>query len=332
MRKTKQKKRPRSVWSPDSQCAYTRRRIERACAGNQPTLTAFAEWLAEVRGLAPGSVAVRLSSACSFVDAVTASARTPCIPALESLAPGDIEDFFVRYGKDRGLGARRNMRSAMRLFLAFAAFRGWVDRELVDAVPSLPSYRLSSLPRGLNDEEMSTLLGSPWDLGRCPRRDRAIVYLLATYGVRREQVSALRLVDVDWNGGTIVFAAHKRGKAIHHALTEAVAESLADYLRHERPASDCDCVFLRQKRPYVRMSPMAITDMVGKRMVRCGLPARSPHTLRHAFATRLLQSGESVKAIADLLGHRSLSTVAIYAKVDYGRLLEVAVEWPEVEP
>ena len=52
--------------------------------------------------------------------------------------------------------------------------------------------------------------------------------------------------------------------------------------------------------------------------------------MRHTFATRLLRAGESVKAIADLLGHRSLDAVAVYAKVDYARLLECAVEWPEV--
>lgn len=65
-------------------------------------------------------------------------------------------------------------------------------------------------------------------------------------------------------------------------------------------------------------------------MVRCGLPARGPHALRHAFATRLLRAGQSAKAIADLLGHRSLDAVVIYAKVDYARLFENAVDWPEV--
>jgi site-specific recombinase XerD len=65
-------------------------------------------------------------------------------------------------------------------------------------------------------------------------------------------------------------------------------------------------------------------------MERCGLPPRGPHALRHTFATRLLRTGQPIKAIADLLGHRSLSSIAIYAKVDVARLLEVAVEWPEV--
>lgn len=156
------------------------------------------------------------------------------------------------------------------------------------------------------------------------------MYLLATYGVRRAQVSALHLTDIDWRERTIDFAAHKGGKAVRHILTQAVAEALACYLRHERPTSDCAYVFLRQHSPHLQLGPKAIYSLVRERMVRCGLPPRGPHALRHAFATRLLRAGQPVKSIADLLGHRSLDAVAVYAKVDYARLLENAVDWPEV--
>jgi integrase/recombinase XerD len=321
----------RTPWSPESVQRYTRKRIGRASAGNRPTLRAFATWL-ESRGLGPGSVAVRLGSACQFVDAVTSKAGAPCAQAFRSLTPEGIEDFFVRYGEVHGMPARRSMRSAMRLFLKFAASLGWVRFELSDAVPSLRSYRLSNLPHHPSNEQLSILLRSPWGPSMCTRRNRAIVYLLVTYGVRREQVSALRLDDINWYEGTIDFPAHKRGKAIRHTLIPIVAESLADYLRNERPKSACIYVFLRQRRPYLRLGPAAITSVVMERMARCGLPPFGPHALRHSFATRLLQAGQPVKAIADLLGHRSLSSVGVYAKVDYTLLIEAAVDWPEVQP
>jgi integrase len=328
MRKTQNE---RLAWSPESQHRYMLRRIDRACAGNQGTLRAFAEWLAQARGLEPGTITVRLGAACSFVDAVTARAGTTCVQAFQSLTPEGIEDFFVQYGKDHGMAARRSMSSAMRSFLKFAAYRGWVGWELADAVPSLLGHRLSGLPRGLSDDQLSMLLGGSWEGARCPRRDRAILCLLASYGVRRAQVSALRLADIDWRERTIEFAAHKGGKAVHHILTQAVAESLADYLHKERPTSDCDYVFLRQTTPHLRLGPMAISSLVRWRMQRCGLPPRGPHAFRHSFATRLLRTGQPVKVIADLLGHQSLDTVAIYAKVDYAHLLESAVDWPEVQ-
>lgn len=318
-------------WSPESQRKYTRATIEKAGADNRLALRAFADWL-EWRGLGLGTVTVRIGSACLFVDWVTASAETTCAPAFGSLTPHRIEAFFVDYGEDHGMAARRSMRSAVRLFLRFAASQGWVGRELPDAVPSLRSYRLSSLPRSLSEKQLSTLLTTPWGSSGCARRDRAIVYLLATYGIRREQVSALRLEDIDWYERTIKFAAHKGGKSVHHVLTQAVAESLADYLRNERPSSDGDYVFLRQRNPHLRLGPMAVTSLVRHRMMHCGLPPMGPHALRHSFATRLLQAGQPVKTIADLLGHRSLATISVYAKVDFCRLIEAAVDWPVVEP
>lgn len=320
------------VWSPESQHTYMLRRIQRADSRNRRTLRAFAKWLEDSRALSPGTITVRIGSASTFVDAVTARVGCSCAPAFRSITARHIEDFFVEYGQDHGMSARRSMSAAMRLFLEYASIRGWVGREMVAAVPSLVGYRLSGLPRGINDEQLSKLLTTPWDRGLCRRRDRAIVWLLATYGARRHQVSALQLTDIDWQQRTIIFTAHKGGKPVEHVLTEAVAEALADYLRRERPASACDYVFLRQRRPYVRLGPGAISAMVRARAQRCGLPPLHPHAFRHAFATRLLRGGQPVKVIADLLGHRSLDTVAVYAKVDFARLIEVAVGWPEAKP
>jgi integrase/recombinase XerD len=316
-------------WTPRSYDRYTRRRISRSSPDSRPLLRAFASWLTAARGLQRSTVTLRLASACSFVDSVVALRARPCVQALRFLAVDDVERFFVEFGKDHGLAARRAMRAAMRLFLQFAAEQDLVRRDLVDAVPSLPSHHLQSVPRGLSDEHLLILLDAPWH-GTCPYRDRAIVYLLATYGVRRGQVCALRFADVDWQERTIGFAAHKGGKSVRHVLTEAVAESLADYLSQERPASKGTYVFLRHRRPHLRLGPLAVSSMVRLRMQACGLPAGGPHALRHAFATRLLRAGQPSQAIADLLGHRSLHTVAVYAKVDYVRLLESAGDWPEV--
>lgn len=319
------------VWTPEgSERQYTESRIQRADPGNRRTLRAFARWLASARGLEPSSIAIRIHSASTFVDGVTRQSGRSCASAFQSMDIDTVEDFFVEYGKGRGIAARRSMQAAMRLFLRFAAGRGWVGEEMVSAVPSLVSYGLSHLPRGLTDEQVARLLEDPFKRGGCRRRDWAIVSLLASYGARRGQVSALQLADVDWRERTIEFAAHKGGKAVYHALIPAVGDALAAYLRDERPESAQRSLFLRHHRPHERLSPAAITTIVRQRMVDRGLPPFGPHALRHTFATRLLRAGQPVKTIADLLGHRSLASVAIYAKVDVPRLLGVAGEWPEV--
>lgn len=182
----------------------------------------------------------------------------------------------------------------------------------------------------MDDEALGRLVRSVAD-ARVSARDRAIVYLLASYGVRRGQVSGLRLEDIDWRVRTIAFRAHKGGKRVEHALTPAVAGALTQYLRDERPASNSAHMFLRARAPYLPLGPGAVTLVVRGRMLRLGLQGvpLGPHALRHAFATRLLRAGQPLKAIADLLGHRSLSATSVYAKVDHPRLLEVAIDWPE---
>lgn len=319
------------VWSPQSERRYTENRISRASAGSQATLRDFARWLEEIP-LDLATITVRIQSIASFVDAVARGSEQSCGESLRLLSSAGVEDFFVTYGRDHGMAARRSMQTAMRRFLEFAASRGWVERDLVGAVPALRSYRLAGLPRGLSDEHITAVLASSWGRRPCEIRDRAIVFLLATYGVRRGQVSALQLADVDWREQRISFAAHKGGKQIEHTLSAAVAETLAAYLRTQRPQSDSTYVFLRSQPPHRRLSPAAISALVTARFVRCGLPARSPHAFRHAFAARLLRAEQPIKAIADLLGHRSLSAVSIYAKVDHARLLECGCAWPEVTP
>lgn len=326
MRRREKRRRP---WSRESICAYTQARIGRAAAVNRRSLGEFAEWLSQSRGQAPKTINQRVHSACTFVDEMTLQLGKPCAEAFRSITPKTIEEYFVAYGRERGMSARRSMRLAMRQFLLFASSRGWVERELASVVPRLMSYSLSRVPRRVREEQLSRLLETPFRGGRCCRRDRALLFLLAAYGPRCGQLSALRLVDIDWHERVIRFERHKGGKSVEHTLTDAVAQTLAEYLHDERPQSEDESVFLRSVPPHTQLSPGAITAAVNARMVACGLSPLGAHAFRHAFATRLLRAGQTSKTIADLLGHRSLSAVAIYAKLDHPRLLEVAAEWPE---
>ncbi|MEQ1735908.1 MAG: tyrosine-type recombinase/integrase [Rhodoglobus sp.] len=262
-----------------------------------------------------------------FVEAMCKRVRLPAAKALRRATPKAIEDFFVNYSKRIGPEGRRTMQAAMRSFLVFAASRGWVSRETTTAVPSLRRYRLATLPRALPDEDIQKLVEVVRN--KCSARDQAIVFMLAHYGVRCGQVSALRLDDIDWRARTILFRPHKGGKAILHQLVPAVADPLVRYLRDDRPNVDGAFAILRKRKPYIRLGPSAVKQVVSASMERSGLECRRAHALRHSFAVRLLRLGQPLKAIADLLGHRSLASVATYAKVDRSRLLEVAVDWPK---
>jgi len=322
------RRRKRWYWDEEkSDSRYTGNVIGRASSGWRRCLQGFATWLEEERGLAAASVTVRVASVRTFLE----GQEEATVRGLRCLDARDIEDFFIGYAENHGPGATRSMQAALRLFLRFAAGRGWVCPTLADVVPSMRSVARSRVPHGLSDEEVRAVVAAT---ATGTNRDRALVVLIATYGVRRGQVSALDLDDIDWRARTVRFAEHKRGKEVLHALTAFVADTLAKYIRSGRPGAETPAVFVTTRPPFRRLSPSAITEVVRKASGRAELDRQpcGPHTLRHSFATRMIRQGESLKTIADLLGHRSLESVATYAKLDHPRLLEVATEWPESTP
>lgn len=320
----------RGPWRPDRDWEYAAGQVSRAPKAHRFALQAFLRWLRDARGLGAGSVVVRLQSTRGFL-AWLASRQDPR-PRLRGLSARDVERFFVYYRQGHGPASQRSLQAALRLFLRFAATRGWCSAELVGAVPTLHVYRLSEIPRGLSDDHISRALHSvPVDT-EAGARDRAILALLATYGVRRGQIAELRLSDIDWRARLVLFRAHKGGKAVRHTLTVPVAAVLGRYVQRFRAGVADDHVFLRAKGPRLPLSPMAISAAVVARLNRAGVDAalRSPHAFRHAFATRLLRTGRPLKDVADLLGHRHLGSASIYGKVDIVGLRRIAAEWPEV--
>lgn len=327
-----QVQRQQRAWTPESERNYIRRLIATASPRARFVLRAFAKWLEGECHLAPATVGGHVHGARQLVTAVCKRRGSSGAKALRQLTAREVEDFFIRYAETNGAGARRNMQAALRSLLKFARLRGWIDEGVATSVPSVRRYRLAGLPQALPEADLERLLAvvHAEDLD-VAIRDRAIVLLLACYGVRRGQVSGLRLSDINWRTRTVLFRPYKRGKATEHTLVPAIADALVRYLRTERSGADDDeFVFLRQSPPHVRMSPSAVAYAVRRCMRFAGVEPRGPHSLRHAFACRQLRNSRSLKTIADLLGHRSLGAVAIYAKVDHPRLHEAAVEWPEV--
>jgi integrase len=228
------------------------------------------------------------------------------------------------------------MQSALRTFLRFSLHQGYIDRPLDLAVPTLRTYKLSTVPRGLTDTEAQRILRCINRKSRVGRRDYAILQLLYTYGVRGGQVRALQMEDIDWEHNHILFKASKHGKDSRLPLTAETGESLLDYLQHSRPSSSFPHVFLTCRAPYHPLPHSSSLSAIVERHIRAAgieLCSKGAHAFRHCFATRMLHKGHSLKAIADVLGHRHLSTTFIYTKVDFNALEQVALEWPqEVSP
>jgi len=295
----------------------------------QPLVDAYLKWMCDYQNASEGTRGVRCHSITQFLEWLGPDA----IPeGLLRLSAERIEDFFISYAQSMGRSARRSMQSALHTFLRFCFYQGYIEQSLEYAVPTLRTYKLATVPRGLTDSEAQQVLRCINRNSHVGRRDYAIVLLLYTYGVRGGQVRALRLEDITWAQNQILFKSSKHGKDSRLPLTDEVGEALLDYLQHSRPAFSSPHVFLTSRAPYHPLPySSSLSAIVGRYIQAAGIavPHRGAHAFRHCFATRMLRKGHCLKAIADVLGHRHLGTTFIYTKVEFNALRHVALEWPE---
>jgi integrase/recombinase XerD len=298
----------------------------------QPLLEAYLKWMRDYQHASEGTLGVRCHSTRRFLEWLGPDA-TP--EGLSKLSSDRIEDFFIRYVESMGRSARRSMQSALRTFLRFCLHSGYVDQSLEYAVPTLRTYKLATVPRGLTDTQAQQVLRCINRNSHAGQRDYAIVLLLYTYGVRGGQVRALRLEDINWEQNQILFKALKHGKDSRLPLTPEVGESLLDYLQKSRPSYSYPHVFLTSRAPYHPFPHSSSLSAIVERCIQAAgieLPSKGAHAFRHCFATRMLHKGHSLKEIADVLGHRHLGTTFIYTKVEFHALRQVALEWPQEVP
>ena len=219
--------------------------------------------------------------------------------------------------------------TALRGYLRFRAFEGARVEHLLPVIASPACWRLAPLPQTLSRAEVEQLLDAfPPDL---PSRLRsyAIVRCLVDLGLRSREVISLNLDDIDWVAGTLRIVKCKSRRVDVMPLPQTTGSAIAAYLRAERPQTTNRRVFVRHVAPVDEpVGPDVVRRAVREAYQRCGLPYTRVHILRHTLASRLLNTGGTLKEVADVLRHRELNTSQIYAKVDIGRLLAVAMPWP----
>jgi len=155
----------------------------------------------------------------------------------------------------------------------------------------------------------------------------------ARLGLRASEIARLGLDDIDWRSGTVQIRTRKTGHGALLPLPGEVGEALVEYLQRGRPASEDRHVFLlHAERVGAPIDRHVVGDAVRRALRRAGIdaPTSGVNLLRHSLATGLVAHGASLKEIADLFGHRALSSTHVYAKVDLPGLREVALPWPEV--
>lgn len=280
-----------------------------------------------VQGARPGTRELYARHAREFLT-------TTGLDGVRSLTPRYLFTYIVDHAARGQVGATKLAVSALRSFLKFMAMHGHCGASLVEAVPTLPRWRLSHLPRVLPDEHVNALIDSCDVSTGMGLRDQAMVLCLARLGLRAAEVAQLRLSDIDWRSGTLTITGKARRSSVLPLLPD-VGRAIAAYLRHGRLQTPERHVFVQQDRSPRKgtpLTPSAVGRAIFRAWRRSGVAVGSQgtHALRHTLASNLLRGGAELKQIADVLRHRSFDTTVIYTKVDLRSLATVAQPWPGV--
>ena len=232
---------------------------------------------------------------------------------------------YVYHLKDRGLQAssiRRSV-SAVRTYFGYLLAEGVVVADPTDRVELPSAWR--RLPGVLSREEVASILDAPDPGDRLFWRDKALLEFAYASGTRVGEVMALKVRDVDLQEG-LALVLGKGSKERLVPIGRAALQALIVYLREIRPVLAGNraegIVFLNARG--TPLSRMGVWKILRRHVERAGIRKRvTPHTLRHSFATHLLEGGADLASVQEMLGHDDISTTQIYTHVEREYLRDV---------
>ena len=291
----------------------------------QRCLQRFDSHMVHARGLAENTRIRRLG----VVRALLRFRATDDPDVMATPSADELRRFITQELSRISPASASSLAGALRSYLRFLTLGGVGVEHLLPVIASPAHWRLAPLPQTLSPSEVARLLDAfPPELPS-HLRGHAIVRCLVDLGLREREVVNMELDDIDWEAGTLRIRKGKSLRVDVLPLPQTTGSAIAAYLQSERPTTVNRHVFVRHVAPVDEpIRPDVVRNTVRLAYRRCGLPYTRVHILRHTLASRLLETGGTLKEVADMLRHRDLDTSMIYAKVDIGRLAAVAMPWP----
>jgi len=279
----------------------------------------FLDYLAVECGLAANSIAAYRRDLANFCAWLAARKK----PGFEAVRAHDIVGFLT-HEKARGLSANSISRSlaAIRMLFRFLAVEGKVPKNAASTLESPHLWR--RLPDVLDVGDVEALLAAP-DLAKpLGVRDRAILEVMYATGARVSETADLKLADVNFDFRFLrCFGKGSKERVV--PIGRGAVDAVMEYVNKVRPRLDrrgSPLLFLSKSGR--RLARESIWALVRKYTRAAGLRKKvSPHTLRHSFATHLLQGGADLRSVQEMLGHANIATTQIYTHVDKDRLKAV---------
>lgn len=283
-------------------------------------LDLFLSYLAVEKGLTRNTLEAYSRDIVRYLDYLERTRiADPC-----TITPLQVAGFIAAL-MEEGLAPRSRARtlSALRMFHKFLVREGYCATNPTAIIESPRMVR--SLPKVLSAREVEALLAGPAGDEATEVRDRAMLELLYATGLRVSELVTLRLRDVNLDAGYLLTTG-KGEKERLVPLGDAARDAVLTYLRQVRssqdPAGDNPYLFLTRLRD--RMTRQAFWNIIKKRALETGIRKNiSPHTLRHSFATHLLENGADLRSVQLMLGHADLATTQIYTHITRERLKRI---------
>jgi site-specific recombinase XerD len=218
----------------------------------------------------------------------------------------------------------------LRRLFDFAHENGYHSVSYSGAISSVRRVNRYRLPNIFTPESVAQILSAANREHPIGKRNFAILMLVARTGLRIGDARELKFSSIDWQNKTLSIVQGKTGEPLTLPLFDDVGWAIIDYLKHGRPITDCEHVFVRHQAPYSKLND-ALRQVIVKLVQAAGIrvEARKPigmHTFRHSIATSMLTSGASIINIAQVLGHSEPESTQRYISVSIDMLRECALE------
>ncbi|MCL1874666.1 MAG: tyrosine-type recombinase/integrase [Synergistaceae bacterium] len=247
------------------------------------------------------------------------------VPSLSSLTSADIYGILTNHAQHTGF------MPVARRFLNYLFDNKVTKTNLSDCIPKMRQPQ--PMPSVYSGEEVSKLLSSIDRSTSMGKRDYAILLLAAKLGLRSSDIVNLKLQDIDYDKKTIDIIQVKTGKPLTLVLNADVEESLDEYVKHGRPQSEHEHVFLNTQAPYSPLCAGTGYSITQRSFDRAGISAtgrrRGTHALRMSYATSLVTKGVPYAVVTEALGHDDPESAKYYVRVDVRRLRLCALNVPK---
>ncbi|MDH3948073.1 MAG: site-specific tyrosine recombinase XerD [Gammaproteobacteria bacterium] len=287
---------------------------------SNPLIEQFLDAIWMERGLSENTLAAYRSDLSGYARWLASQQQSD----LTAVGRDDVQTYLAQR-----VTAKASPRSTARLLSTLRRFYAWLRREnriSADPTALIEAPKLGRpLPKTLTEPEVEALLAAPDTQTLLGLRDRTMLEVLYASGLRVSELVSLKLMQLNLQQG-VIRVTGKGNKERLVPLGDEAMSWLQRYIQEARiellNAQTCDALFVTQRRE--AMTRQAFWYMIKRHAKNAGIEkALSPHTLRHAFATHLLNHGADLRVVQMLLGHSDLSTTQIYTHVARARLKDL---------